>query len=185
MPPRFESVFGPGTQGTVMQIELDDERLGGARIEETAWGYTLHGLGLSATMRTLKMLSLGLGVSAIFTCTGLWVFPGSTFDGDLLPLKLAISTFLFLLGCFFVQLSQIGGRAEVQVDHQRRELRAVERMDGQAGKLLAIWTFDEIGAIDVTAGRFLIEDRQGDLLADLRLGRPNGRAKIYLRVQAA
>ena len=168
-----------------MQIELDDDRLGGARIEETLWGYTLHGAGAdSALLKAARVLASFMGVLCIFCSIGLWVLPGTLFTGELLPLKLAISTFAFLLGCFFVQLSHEGGRTEVQVDHERRELRAVERIEGSAGKLLAIWPFDEIGSVDVSDGRFLVLDRNEGLLADLRLGRAR-RAGRALQVDQA
>ena len=153
-----------------MDIDLDDDRLRGAKVEETDWGYTLHGTGDAVAARAGKGMSLALGCSAIFGCIGLWVLPGSTFASELLPLKLTVSIFLFLLGCFFVQVARSAARVEVQVDLTRREIRVMERVDGEPGALIAIWPFMELGGIEVNDGRFVVTDRGSMTLADLRIG---------------
>lgn len=154
-----------------MDIAFDDDRLRGARVEETDWGYTLHGTGDTVSARVGKGVSLAVGTAAIFACVGMWVIPGSTFSVELLPLKLTVSVFLFLLGCFFVQIGRAASRAEVQVDIVRREVRVMERADGEPGALIAIWPFVELGAVEVMGGRFRVTDRAGSTLADLRIGK--------------
>ena len=168
-----------------MDIEIDDDRLRGAIVEETDWGYTLHGTGDPAAMRLFKGLSLAVGCVCMFTCIGLWVMPGSTFAADLLPLKLTVSVFLFLLGCFFIQYSKAASRVEIQVDLTRRELRVMERVDGEPGSLIAIWPFIELGGIEVTGGRFVVKDRSGMLLGDLRIGSGRGPIRAATRGQTA
>ena len=157
-----------------MNIDLDEDRLRGAKVEETDWGYTLHGTGDPACTRCCKGLSLAAGVAAIFTCLGVWVLPGATFAPELLPLKLTVSSLLFLVGCFFVQVARSAERVEVQIDLVRREVRVLERVDGEPGGVIGIWPFIEIGLVEVRVGRFVVCDRNGSTLADLRIGRAGG-----------
>ena len=131
---------------------MDDEAEA-PRVEATFWGYILAGDEAPGYVSQLvRWVSMFFGVSFIFAAMGFWLVPASSIAADIIMLKLACSAFFLLTGVMLLQLGQDVGKPEVQVDLHRKEIRFLNRARNGSGKLVHIFTFDEIGKVDLEAG---------------------------------
>lgn len=127
------------------------------RIEQTYWGYILPAKDGGEILNPIsRWVVIFFGVSFVFAAVGMWVVPGASFDGSVLPIKLAMSSFFLLLGLFMLQLGQEKGKPEVQVDLHRREIRLVSRQRDGFTKLEKVFSFEEIEDVVVEGQSFKV-----------------------------
>ena len=141
------------------------------KVSPTAWGYVVEAPEvLDRGQPLLRGVATVLGAAVLLASGGLWLAPGALPDLEALPMTLATSVALLMLGAWLMTLGRERGAVEAQVDHRRSEVRVMRRMRSGAARLMARHDFDDLGEIAVEGDTVRLSDRRGGLLAAHRLG---------------
>jgi hypothetical protein len=97
-------------------------------IRDTQWGFvvTEPADGVSRDLLSAAALKL-VAVACLVAAGAQWLLPGSIFSGDVLVMKLVLTSVLFSLAVVFLRVADRGYVAELQVDAALREIRVGSR----------------------------------------------------------
>ena len=129
--------------------------------------------GSSDGLRTIVcMLQRLLGISMIAAASGLWVLPGADSSGDVMLMKMGLSTIALLLGFWLVFAVRPTAQTEVELDVSRSELRILR--PGAMGAMLVVYSsrFDQLGRVENSENVLKFWDQQGEFLADVHVTEP-------------
>ncbi len=97
------------------------------RVHDTQWGFIVY----EASTRPEDMLAETgfkfMAFAALFAAGAQWLLPGSLFSGDVLIMKLGLTSVLTAAGIWFLRASTRAETPELQVDAARREIRIATR----------------------------------------------------------
>jgi hypothetical protein len=118
--------------------------------EETHWGYIVRsnhetGSGLLVT-HSLSLLS---GAALLAAALGMWLIPGMLFGADALFMRLFATIIFIAASALLLWYSSRGTISEIQIDNARGEIREVVRNHTGRMSLLACYSFDSIGNVDL------------------------------------
>lgn len=118
--------------------------------EETHWGYIVRstndsGHGLILT----QSLSLLSGAALLAAALGMWLIPGMLFGSDALMMRLFATIVFVAMSALLLWYSSRGTVSEIQIDNARGEIREVIRNHTGRMSLLACYSFDSIGNVEL------------------------------------
>lgn len=134
----------------INQAHVHDVPHDGFRTEETHWGYIVrsahdHGHGLILT----QSLSLLSGAALLAAALGMWLIPGMLFGSDALMMRLFATIVFVSVSALLLWYSSRGTISEIQIDNARGEIREVIRNHTGRMSLLACYSFDSIGNVEL------------------------------------
>ncbi len=97
---------------------------GGPELTHTRWGYMITSHDAAGiAMRAGYLLMRYAGVVLFIAAIGLWILPGTSVHGDVVPFKIAISVLFSILGGVSIWNSANDRRDETQLDLEQHQLR--------------------------------------------------------------
>ena len=141
------------------------------KVTPTAWGYVVEApVVRDRGLPVLRTVASVLGAAVLLSAGGLWLAPGALPDLQALPMTLATSVALLMVGAWLTTLGRERGALEAQVDHRRSEVRVMRRLRSGAARLISRHDFDALGEIAVEGDSVHLVDRDGGSLSVHRLG---------------
>lgn len=116
----------------------------------------------------LRQLAAILGVAFAVAGLSLWFVPGASYAADLLAMKIAVTTALFVGAVFCWGESKRNEAIEVQVDFNAREVRFVD-VSGREALCRETFHFDHLLPLQVRGHILVISDPDQGVLAELPL----------------
>lgn len=112
------------------QLVTDDD---GPELIHTRWGYIITSRDAAKlAMRTGYLFMRYVGIVLVLAAVGLWILPGTSVHGDVIPFKLGVSVLFVILGIVGIWNGVDDRCEETQIDLERREVRrGVRRANGQ------------------------------------------------------
>ncbi|MEL6610271.1 MAG: hypothetical protein AAFO93_15285 [Pseudomonadota bacterium] len=144
---------------------FEESAAGQVRMDNYRWGYRLHARfgadGLGALIRWVQGL---FGMAAMIAAVGIWLWPGSSFEADLLAMKGAVTLALVVMSVVWLRRSRDTRAPEIHVDLIRQEVRVMDREH-----LKQLFRFSDLGAMYVKDHALHLHAPEGHKLAVLDL----------------
>ena len=134
-------------------------------VEESYWGYTVRGTGLAPPgVRISQTLSWAIGFAAVIGAGSIWFAPQVLPLSDPFLGRLGTSGLLVAFAALLFWFAGRGAWPETQVDLSQAEVREVVRSHNGRPRLVARYSFDDIGSVFLDRGHA-----------------PSGQARLVLR----
>lgn len=109
------------------------------------------------------------GVAFLAVAFGLWLMPGSSFESDLLLLKLLLSIVAGFVGIGFLQSGAPKMSPHVEIDTIRREVRLVRASQTATTEVLERCAFDNLAHVEIEGPHVRLWDASGAFMAEVTL----------------
>ncbi|MGR3542421.1 MAG: hypothetical protein ACU0BS_13490 [Hasllibacter sp.] len=141
------------------------------KVTPMAWGYVIEAPVVEDRGHpALRAVATVCGAAVLIASGGLWLAPGAMPTLEALPMTLASSVALLMLGAWLMTLGRERGALEAQIDHRRAEVRVMRRMRSGSARLLARHGFAALGEIAVEGDSVHLSTRDGARLGRWQLG---------------
>jgi len=121
---------------------------------DTYWGYVILCDTPSARRaRSVEVISMITGFALIASAVMQWIAPGALTSPDLVTFKAGASVTFVVLGGVLVWFARRGLRYEVQIDRNKREVRAVLRNRRNLSRVIERVGFEDVGSAFIERAR--------------------------------
>ncbi len=132
-----------------------------------------HYCAATGTVDGARMLLRGLqrlvGVSLVFVSAGLWLTPGADLSGDLVMMKLALSTVCLMAGARLVFTAAKPVQPEIEIDTFSHELRLIRPAQTGNRTLLQRCRFSDLSRVERQGNVMQFWDESGCFIADVHI----------------
>jgi len=117
-------------------------------VEEQYWGYIVRATEVAPfAERLVPMMAWVGGIAFAVAGLGMWLLPQSMLGGDVLAMKLGMTSMLIGFAGFLLVYASRGTRTELQIDTALGEVREMVRNHAGRATLIGRYGFDSIGGV--------------------------------------
>ncbi|MDQ2095263.1 hypothetical protein [Rhodalgimonas zhirmunskyi] len=116
---------------------------------------------------TSRALSHFMGIVMSVSAFGLWIVPGSSYDPQLMLLKMGVTLFLMIGGAMFLVAARKAHHPEVQLDPSRGILKLRHR--DERGTVIGEddISYDDLSEVDFRDGMLIARDHFGEIVVEM------------------